>query len=1480
MLLSSSIVLGSFVSILPVFVPMTESASVPTCNSLTATIYVDSGFIVGGPDNGNVYAGTLNGTSGADVIVGTSGNDIIHGVGNDDDTICGDDGDDTIDTGAGDDWIDAGEGNNGVSAGNGNNTIAAGSGNDTVTGGGHVDHINVGEGNNIVNAGNGSNTIIAGDGNNTINGGGNDDTITAGNGNNTIDAGNGSNVITAGDGDNSVTGGGNADTITVGNGDNVITAGNGDNIIIAGHGDNTITGGGNADNVTTGNGNNIIYVYNGSNTVVTGDGNDVINGGSNTDNITSGGGNDVIVVGNGSNIINAGPGNDSVTTGANNDHIDGGNGIDYCNAGGGTNTVINCEYAGAVGAIVIQKDAVPDDAQDFVFTGDLGSFSLDDDADGTLPNQEVQSQSAGSYDVIESGVTGWALTSITCFDVDGGTSVSLGARTASIDLDEGEVVTCVFENTQVVASSSSSFVSSASSSAVSSSSSSSSAAYSCEDNMALYYKFDEGSGSTVLDAVGSNDGTVFGSTWTASVPAALPFTNPYSMYFDGGDYVDAGDIVDLTTDFSVSAWVNPDSLGTDRQIISRGYDGTNTQWELKTTTAGGNVSFQSWQSGIVGVESIGVPPAGQWTHVVGTYDGTTWRIYLDGSLDNSAVAAGPVHTNRTVVVGAVDTPTGFRQNWEGSLDDVRVYDRTISDSEIADLYAGLCDAPPTCAGQLATVYVNASNLIVGGPDNGNAYLGTLNGTGGDDVIVGTSGNDTINAANGDDLVCADAGNDTVNGDTGDDTVYGGDGKDSLNGDDGNDTLYGENGKDTIKGHAGDDKIFGGNGSDTLQGWQGNDEICAGNGNDDIGGGLGDDKIDGGNGNDTVDGKDGTDICRNTETTSNCEDTISAITLCGVAAGPCTPGDTSLLAYWKFDEGSGSSAADETGNGNDGLLTGGADWSTDMAPVTFENPGSTSLLGTGDRVDAGAFDSLEGLSAFTISLWIKQDTNHQASFVQKNRNDGVQIQPWDNGALYFSVNGQPPRAVSGVSAYPLSTWYHVVGTYDGSTLHIYVDGTEVASQAKSTVVPADAEHLILGGSDVSDFNGLLDDIRIYSRALNVSEVSELASGLCEDSGAVLPVSSSSSSYVSSSSSAGTGSSVSSVSSSSSSSCNCTVGDLWIIGDIEANQTDNPADKFNWQGDLNVKPAFADPFLVGTTPTNEFPWGSYFTPTYASDFDVEFDYAGSDCTAQLTLGWAPGASGSETKVILLDGTQVGTVTRQGAGASGWWMNFPRFEDTFSFSLSNGHHALSLQQTNGNGTIWDYVKLEVIDCSASCGSSSSSTTSVSSSTSSASSQSSFVSSSNSSVSSAGGGLSFTSGTKKGGISDTGQHRGSMTTQIAGSLNVSLALLRGGRPGQGFALAPGGFGGGPAIFGVSDVPPPAYGGGPVTLTEEQKILLCKAQKILTQHVDRLPARAWVAAMLSSVLNLSKPVIFEALDDPSICNGLNLSRASDYGIY
>lgn len=173
--------------------------------------------------------------------------------------------------------------------------------------------------------------------------------------------------------------------------------------------------------------------------------------------------------------------------------------------------------------------------------------------------------------------------------------------------------------------------------------------------------------------------------------------------------------------------------------------------------------------------------------------------------------------------------------------------------------------------------------------------GTINGTDGDDILIGTpdadtifarDGNDTVFAQAGDDFVRGGDGNDTLNGEGGndvveggndDDTISGGDGFDSLDGQSGNDivsggidgdALYGGDGDDTLLGEAGNDVLQGEDGADTLSGGDGLDDLHGGAGNDVVDGGNDDDIVRGGGGNDSLAGGGGDDVLSDFEGTNS------------------------------------------------------------------------------------------------------------------------------------------------------------------------------------------------------------------------------------------------------------------------------------------------------------------------------------------------------------------------------------------------------------------------------------------------------------------------------------------------------------------------------------------------------------------------------------------------------------------------------------
>jgi hypothetical protein len=192
-----------------------------------------------------------------------------------------------------------------------------------------------------------------------------------------------------------------------------------------------------------------------------------------------------------------------------------------------------------------------------------------------------------------------------------------------------------------------------------------------------WWKLDESKGDTVADATGSHAGKLVGdATWTEGVAGG-------ALQFDGqGDYVDLGtspdfDIADRIT---IAAWVKVTAFDMDWQaIIAKG----DTAWRL-SRDQDNNLHFgctglwPEWVRGNVDVND------GRWHHVAGSYDGSELRLYVDGKLDASARTQGAINVNAyPVYIGENAEHPG--RSWHGLIDDVRLYNYALSETEIRSL---------------------------------------------------------------------------------------------------------------------------------------------------------------------------------------------------------------------------------------------------------------------------------------------------------------------------------------------------------------------------------------------------------------------------------------------------------------------------------------------------------------------------------------------------------------------------------------------------------------------------------------------------------------------------------------------------------------------------------------------------------------------------------------------------------------------------
>ena len=182
-----------------------------------------------------------------------------------------------------------------------------------------------------------------------------------------------------------------------------------------------------------------------------------------------------------------------------------------------------------------------------------------------------------------------------------------------------------------------------------------------------------------------------------------------------------------------------------------------------------------------------------------------------------------------------------------------------------------------CNGYEVTVDIAAGDLPTDGDD---VILGTegddtINAGRGRDVICGLGGDDVIKAGKGPDIVFGGAGDDVIDGGKGADVLKAGAGDDTVSGGNGADTLVGFSGADDLRGNSGTDVLIGGSGDDSLRGGRKADSLSGGNGADALLGGKGADVLDGGAELDEYNGGGGQDTCTSdpnnlVELIQNCE----------------------------------------------------------------------------------------------------------------------------------------------------------------------------------------------------------------------------------------------------------------------------------------------------------------------------------------------------------------------------------------------------------------------------------------------------------------------------------------------------------------------------------------------------------------------------------------------------------------------------------
>src|SRR3989344_2321566 len=209
----------------------------------------------------------------------------------------------------------------------------------------------------------------------------------------------------------------------------------------------------------------------------------------------------------------------------------------------------------------------------------------------------------------------------------------------------------------------------------------------------------------------------------------------------------------------------------------------------------------------------------------------------------------------------------------------------------------------------------------------------------------------------------------------------------------------------------------------------------------------------------------------------------------------------LVGYWNFEEGAGQTVSARTDQGNDGTLGDDTTVETDDPAWTAVGAGlPANAFGVGgsaldfttadiDEVKVPDSTSLNIIgSAITLSMWLNGDDMSTGGRVLTKGLYELRSLSGTTARLFLSTStGSTNHDVT--FAWANNIWYHFVGVYDGAEMTVFINGTEIGTPTSKTgnISSTAGTILQIGNGITSPFDGRIDDVRIYNRALSDAEI---------------------------------------------------------------------------------------------------------------------------------------------------------------------------------------------------------------------------------------------------------------------------------------------------------------------------------------------------------------------------------------------------------
>ncbi|MBN2133805.1 MAG: LamG domain-containing protein, partial [Sedimentisphaerales bacterium] len=655
-------------------------------------------------------------------------------------------------------------------------------------------------------------------------------------------------------------------------------------------------------------------------------------------------------------------------------------------------------------------------------------------------------------------------------------------------------------------------------------------AYAAQADLVSHWTLDEGAGKTAYDSgPAGNDGTLTDNpaldnpTWIAGVIGGAMEFHGQGVVSTGGDYFDCGNDASLNIygPISIALWIRPDAddpegkgtAGGETAPMAKATGDWSWQVRYGWGTATPYMGFQFNTSPRVWVYTDRNLERFEWCHIACSHDGATVKCYLNGVETDSAPMGQITSSTAPVLIGS----DGWLCDWTGAIDDVRIYDHGLSEGEILALSSpepiptaygptpkdgAMITATATLLKWQAGAFARTHDVYFGDsldavstatPDDADVYAGRL---GVEMMPVGAEGSpypealvpgttyywriDEVNDTEPDSPWKGNVWSFSIQPVTAF-NPYPVDGMkfvepdQDLTWDAGMGALF----HTTFLGESFDEVN-----SATQSNWMSTQT--------------------------TLDpgplelGK--TYYWRVDEFTATAQTHKGPIwSFTTLPDVPVT--DESLLAWWTLDEGEGATVVDWSGHGHHGTLGGDAQWADGYFGSAMHFDGS------GDYVDFGTPADLYLTQNYTYTAWFKVERNINGNSGPQyllcigSRSDlvfGVEDAVGVDGDLSLHYYDTAPgfHAVGvGQTAWSADEWHMVTGTRDGNGHKVYLDGALVNSDTNTNAdnfSGATTRMISLGGRawttpQVAFFNGLIDDVRIYNRALAENEIQQVLRG---------------------------------------------------------------------------------------------------------------------------------------------------------------------------------------------------------------------------------------------------------------------------------------------------------------------------------------------------------------------------------------------------